>query len=206
MLGNGPDPACTADPDGVGDCGPCGLDHGFMACAAGTGEHEAFPDSDQVVEYYLAYTGGQDSGVVLSQYLAYVRAAGFYGHTVAAYAPVAVHDVPTLAFAVNAYDFALCGITVTQAMMQAFQDGRPWTTEMALGEPLGGHAVPAVGYCDEYLTVITWGRPQQVTWPAWHAMAGEAWAVITGELETAGSDDRGISLPALQADLSRLAA
>jgi hypothetical protein len=196
MLGN----------DQHGDCGPAGLEHGFIACAADTGEHEAFPTSDQVVEYYLAYTGGQDSGVVLSQYLAYVRSHGFYGHTVAAYAPVAVQDVPTLQFAVNAYDFALCGIAVTQAMMQASRDGQPWTTDMALGEPLGGHAVPAVGYSDEYLTVITWGQPQQIAWPAWHAMSEEAWCVLTGELDTAKGDGHGLGLAALQADLSRLAA
>ena len=62
-----------------------------------------------MVSYYLAYTGGQDSGVVLSQFLAYVRQHGFYGHSVAAYAPVAVHDVPTLCFAIDAYDFAYVG-------------------------------------------------------------------------------------------------
>ena len=188
-----------------GDCGPAALEHGFMSAAADTGEHEQFPDDQQCVDYYLAYTGGQDSGVVLSQYLAYVRQKGYYGHTVAAYAPVTVHDVPSLRFAVDAYDFAYCGITVTQAMMDAFDAGEPWTTATLEGPVLGGHCVPAVGYTDEYLTIVTWGKTQQVAWPAWHGMSEEAWAVIAGEEVSAGADGHGINLAALQADLSRLA-
>lgn len=187
-----------------GDCGVAGLEHGFEAAAADTDHAEAFPDQQQCVDYYLTYTGGQDSGVVLSQFLAYVRQKGYYGHTVSAYAPVSVHDVPTLQFCVDAYDFAYCGITVTQAMMDAFDAGQPWTTEMTQGQPLGGHCVPAVGYSDEYLTIVTWGKAQQIAWPAWHQMAEEAWAVLTGELVSAGDDGHGIDLAALQADLSRL--
>ena len=193
MLGN----------DQYGDCGVAGLEHGLEAAAADAGETEAFPDDQQAVSYYLTYTGGQDNGVVLSDYLAYVRQKGYYGHTVSAYAPVSINDVPTLQFAVNAYDFAYLGITVTQAMMDAFTAGQPWTTQMAQEQPLGGHCVPAVAYSDEYLTVVTWGKTQQVAWPAWHAMAQEAWAVIAGE--DAKGDGHGLNLAALQADLGRLA-
>lgn len=195
MLGN----------DQYGDCGPAGLDHGMMAAASDTSEHEAFPDDQQVIDYYLAYTGGQDNGVVLSDYLAYVRRDGFYGHTVAGYAPVTVHDVPTLQFATWAYDFAYLGINVTQAMMDAFDAGQPWTQETAQGEVLGGHCIPAVGYDSNFLYVVTWGKVQSVAWPAWHAIAEEAWAVITGEDVTAQADGHGLNLAALQADLSQLA-
>jgi hypothetical protein len=188
-----------------GDCGVAGLEHGFEAAAASTGEQEAFPGEQQCIDYYLAYTDGQDSGVVLSQYLAYVRRNGFYGHTVGAYAPVAVNDVPTLMFATWAYDFTYLGISVTQAMLDAFDAGQPWTTATLAGPVLGGHCVPAVGYDDQYLTVITWGQPQQIAWPAWHGMAEEAWCVLTGELASAGTDGHGLNLAALQADLSRLA-
>ena len=186
------------------DCGPCGLEHGFMAAAADTSEREMFPTEQQCVDYYLTYTGGQDSGVVLSQYLAYVRQRGFYGHYVAAYAPVAVHDVPTLQFTVDAYDFAYTGITVTQAMMDAFDAGQPWTTALTQGEPLGGHAIPVVGYDDSWLYAVTWGAVQRIAYPAWHQIAEEAWAVLSGELLCAKGDGHGVSLAALQADLSRL--
>jgi hypothetical protein len=190
--------------DQWGDCGVAGAAHGFQAAAADTGEAEAFPTADEVVSYYLQYTGGQDSGVVLSDFLAYVKQNGFYGHTVAAYAPVNVSDIPTLQFAVNAYDFAYTGITVTRAMEQAFGSGQPWTLGTAQGEPVGGHCVPIVGYDSTYLYCVTWGAVQPIAYSAWAHIASEAWAVITGEAVSAGTDGHGINLAALQADLGKL--
>ena len=190
--------------DTYGDCGVAGLNHGLMSAAAVTGETETFPDDEQIVDYYLGYTGGQDNGVVLSAYLAYVKKTGFFGHTVAAYAPVAVQDIPTLQFAVSAYDFAYTGITVTEAMQEAFQQGEPWTLDVLDSPIAGGHCVPIVGYDSNYLTVVTWGGTQQIAYSAWHYIASEAWAVISGELVAAKGDGHGINLAALQADLSKL--
>ena len=175
-----------------------------MAAAAITGETEAFPAAGEAVAYYLAYTGGQDTGVVLSDYLAHVRQAGYYGHTVAAYAPVTVADIPTLQFATWAYGFAYAGITVTEAMMTAFADGRPWDMAALDSPAAGGHCVPVTGYDDRFLYVVTWGSVQAITYPAWHRMADEAWAVLTGEIAAKGDNGRGVSLAALQADLGRL--
>ena len=193
--------------DQYGDCGVAGLNHGFMAAAADTREGESFPTADQVVSYYLNYTGGQDSGVVLSDYLGYVKGKGFYGHAVSAYAPVSVSDVNTLRFAINAYDFAYVGITVTSAMMNAAQGNAPWTwTLEEANDPdqVGGHCIPIVGYDSTWLYAVTWGNIARIAYPAWHQMGDEAWAVITGELASAYEDGHGISLAALQADLSKL--
>ncbi len=193
--------------DQYGDCGVAGLNHGFMAAAADTREGESFPTADQVVSYYLNYTGGQDSGVVLSDFLSYVKQNRFYGHSVAAYAPVSVSDVNTLRFAINAYDFAYVGITVTSAMMNAAQGNAPWTwTLEEANDPdqVGGHCIPIVGYDSTWLYAVTWGNIARIAYPAWHQMGDEAWAVITGELASAYEDGHGISLAALQADLSIL--
>jgi hypothetical protein len=190
--------------DTVGNCGTAGLEHGMMAAAAADKENEGFPTASEAVSYYLDYTGGQDNGVVLSQYLAYVKQQKFYGHAVAAYAPVSVSDIATLQFAVDAYDFAYAGITVYDAMMQATQNGQPWTMATAAGSIAGGHCVPIVGYDDQYLYVVTWGAVQAIAYPAWHRIAEEAWAVLTGEITAAGTDGHGINLGALQADLNRL--
>jgi len=196
MLGN----------DRYGDCGVAGLEHGFMADAAVLGLNEPPAADAQAIGYYLTYTDGADNGVVLSQYLAYVRQHGYFGHNVAAYAPVSVKDIPTLQFAVSAFDFAYTGIVVTQAMEEASADGRPWTLDDLDSPVAGGHCVPIVGYDTSYLYAVTWGTVQPIAYSAWHYIADEAWAVITGELTAANSDGRGIALPALQADLSRLEA
>lgn len=195
MLGN----------DTYGDCGVAGLQHGLEADATITHENESWATADQAVSYYLQYTQGQDSGVVLSQYLAYVRAHGYFGKHVHAYAPVAVNDIPTLQLATFMYGFAYTGIQVTSAMQLAFQNHQPWDGVAVSGPVIGGHCVPVVGYDDQFVYIITWGGVQAITYSAWHAIATEAWAIISGEFVARNGDGRGISLAALTADLDRLA-
>jgi hypothetical protein len=192
--------------DTKGDCGVAGVNHGFMADAAVAGLTETSPSDDEIVQYYLTYTGGQDTGVVLSDFLAYVRKQGFFGRTLSAYAPFSVHDIPTLHTAVWMYDFAYTGIKVTQPMMNANQAGQPWDLDDMFSEVIGGHCVPIVGYDKDFLYCITWGGVQRITYSAWHFMSDEAWALITGEFAAKGGDGRGVNLAALQADLNKLAA
>ncbi len=188
--------------DTYGDCGVAGVNHTFMAAAAVTDDTEQWPADDQIVSYYLAYTGGQDSGVVLADFLAYVKAHEFFGHSIQGYAPVGVHDVPTLQFAIDAYTAAYTGINVTSGMMAATKAGKPWTLGDMFSPVEGGHCVPLVGYDDSHLYCVTWGQVQAVSYPAWHFMSDEAWAVIPGEFKA--GDGRGIDLAALQADLSKI--
>jgi hypothetical protein len=165
-----------------------------------------FPSRQDVIDYYLTYTGGQDTGVVLADFLAYVRKTGFFGHTLKGYAPVAVHDIPTLHFAIWTYGNSYTGIKVTQAMMDAFQAGQPWDLDDMLSEVVGGHCIPIVGYDSQYLYAVTWGKVQPISYSAWHFMSDEAWALITGEFTAKGGDGRGVNLAALEADLNKLAA
>jgi len=211
-------PAVSPAPDGTpwgmdgndskGDCGVAGINHGFMSAAAAVKvtTREVWPDDQSIVNYYLTYTGGQDTGVVLADFLQYVKAKGFFGHTVQAYAPVAVHDIPTLQFAINAYTFAYTGIKVTSAMESKFQQGKPWTLTDLFSPVAGGHCVPLVGYDSDYLYCVTWGKVQPISYSAWHYISDEAWAVISGEFQTNQGDGRGVNLAALTADLAKLAA
>lgn len=194
MLGN----------DRYGDCGVAGLEHGFEADQTITGLKEREISDAQAVEYYLDYTNGIDTGVVLADFLAHVRANGYYDRTISAYAPIAVHDIPTLQTAVWLYGFAYSGIIVTAGMQQAFATGAPWDAEACSGPILGGHCVPVVGYDDQFIYIITWGGVQSITYSAWHSISSESWAVITGEFETKHGDGRGVSISALKSDLNKL--
>lgn len=207
-------PVVAAAPDGTawgmdgndtyGDCGVAGIEHGFKAADAVLNYPEQAPADQDVVNYYLTYTDGQDSGVVLADFLAYVKQTGFFGHSIEAYAPVGVHDVPTLQFAIDAFDFSYTGITVTDAMMQAHNDGKPWTLDDVYSPVDGGHCVPLVGYDNSWLYCITWGSVQPISYSAWHYISSEAWAVIPSEFTAKNGDGRGINLEALKADLPKL--
>ena len=194
MLGN----------DRYGDCGVAGLQHGFEADATITKTKERFATEQQTIDYYLKYTNGQDSGVVLSDFLNYVRKHGYYDQKITAYAPVATHDVPTLQTAIFMYGFAYAGITVTASMQKAFARHAAWDATACSGAIVGGHCIPVVGYDDHYLYVITWGGVQRITYSAWHNISTESWAIITSEFEAAHGDGRGVSISALKTDLNRL--
>jgi hypothetical protein len=189
--------------DAYGDCGVAGVQHGDMAVDLAAKTALAKVTDDQVVQYYLKYTGGEDQGVVLADFLAYVKKAGWFGHKLAAYAPVAISDFATLRFAINAYGYSYAGIAVTDLMMQAFQEGQPWTAATFQdGNVEGGHCVPLVGYDSQNLYAVTWGGIQAIEYSAWHLMSSEAWACIWGEIPQSGL--HGVNLKALQADLGRL--
>lgn len=190
--------------DRLGCCGVAGIDHGFKAVDAVLNYPEQSPSDQDVADYYLTYTNGQDTGVVLADFFKYVQVHGFFGHQVDAYAPVDVHDIPTLLFAIDAFDFCCTGITCTEAMLQAFHDGKPWTLDELSSPVAGGHCVPLVGYDSQFLYAVTWGGVQPIAYPAWHQMCLEAWAVISGEFTVNNSDGRGINLDALKADLLQL--
>jgi hypothetical protein len=192
--------------DVVGDCGVAGLQHGFMTDATITHEKEPNATDAQAKNYYFTYTGGVDSGVVLSQYLSYVRQHGYYGHSVDSFAPVAVHDVPTLRSSIFLFGFAYTGIIVTASMQRAFAARHPWTTAQLEEPPKGGHCVPLIGYDEKLVYCVTWGEIQPITWSAWHYMSSEAWAVVTGEFVARNGDGRGVNLAALRSDLDKLAA
>lgn len=189
--------------DTYGNCGIAGFHHGDMCVEYDTGTPVVPITADQLVQYYLTYTGGEDNGVVLADFLAYVKKTGFFGHTIAAYAPVSIQDIKTLQFAVNAYGYAYTGIQVTSGMEQATQEGRPWIpTDWDASQVLGGHCVPIVGYGLDELWVVTWGQLQSVSYAMWPLISTEAWAVISGEIAAKGN--HGISLASLQADLAQL--
>ena len=190
--------------DTHGDCGVAGYNHGCMAADAILNYPETVSSDDAIIQYYLTYTGGQDTGVVLADFLAYIRKTGFFGHTLEAYAPVGVHDIPAVQFTVNAFDFCYTGITVTDAMMTAFERGEPWDTPQLGSAAAGGHCIPLVGYDSQFLYCVTWGKVQPITYPCWHYCSTEAWALIPGEFAVENSDGRGINLDALKADLPRL--
>jgi hypothetical protein len=197
MLGNGPDPTCTTEPDGVGDCGFAGRQHYRMAKAAGYGQTETWETSDELVAEYLAYDHGQDDGVSLpAALLAWYKAGKILG-----FAPVDHSDPAAVDSAMLAFRGVYAGVNLTDDADQLFGAGQPWTT--ANGEqpdPDDGHCIVKV-YADGMGRDgwVTWGAFQQstVTWTG--ACLTEAFVIITREDEAAKVD-----MTALLADIEAL--
>jgi hypothetical protein len=201
MLGNGPDPTCTAAPDGVGDCTFAGRQHLKMSKAAFYGETETWETSDELVTEYLAYDDGQDDGAVIADLLLSWYKAG----KIKAFAPIDHADPAAVDSAMEAFRGAYCGVDLTDDADQLFSDGEPWT--VANGEqpdPDDGHCIvkvfadiaPEPDAGDGY---VTWGQFQKAT-AAWtQACLTEAWVIITTEDEAAKVD-----MTSLLADIEAL--
>ncbi len=136
MLGNGPDPACTSYPNGVGDCTFAGRQHYRMAKAAAGSETEQWESSNDLVAEYLKYDHGQDQGAQIADLLLYWYNAG----TILAFAPVDHTKPAEVDAAMAAFHGAYVGVNLTDDADSLFGEQQPWTT--ASGEqpdPNDGH-------------------------------------------------------------------
>lgn len=199
MLGNGPDPACTTHPDGVGDCTFAGRQHYRMAKAAAGSETESWETSDELVAEYLAYDGGQDEGANIADLLL----AWYQTGKILAFAPVDHTSPAQVDAAMQAFHGAYCGVSLTDDADQLFSDGMPWT--VADGEqpdPQDGHCiikVKAEGGAGRD-TWVTWGALQDST-PAWASEClEECWVLISQE----DADAAQLDITALRADIAAL--
>ena len=197
MLGNGPDPACTTHPNGVGDCTFAGRQHNKMAKAAAGGETEQWETSDQLVAEYLRYDHGRDEGANIADLLLFWYQTG----KILAFAPVDHTDPAAVDSAMAAFHGIYAGVNLPDNAEQQFGDGKPWTLAGEEPDPSEGHCIVKVGAdgsgCDSW---VTWGARQDsdTSWTA--ACLDEAWVLITAE--DAGA--AGLDVAALRADIDAL--
>ena len=198
MLGNGPDPACTTYPDGVGDCTFAGRQHYRMAKAAAYHETETWETSNALVAEYLAYDHGQDEGAVISDLLMAWYKAG----VILAFAPVDHTSPAAVDAAMQAFHGVYAGVNLTDDADQLFSEGQPWT--VANGEqadPNDGHCIVKVRADGHTLDGwVTWGaiQPSTLAWTS--TCLQEAWVIITPE----DAEAHGVDIAALRADIEAL--
>jgi hypothetical protein len=198
MLGNGPDPTCTTNPNGVGDCTFAGRQHYKMAKAGAGSETEQWETSDQLVAEYLSYDQGQDQGANIADLLLFWYQAG----KILAFAPVDHTSPKEVDAAMAAFHGAYVGVNLTDDADSLFGQGQPWTTaDGQQPDPNDGHCILKVGADGSQLdTWVTWGALQQST-PGWTAAClDEAWVVITQE----DADAANLDVAALRADINAL--
>ncbi|MGH3099267.1 MAG: hypothetical protein ACRDMV_25080 [Streptosporangiales bacterium] len=198
--------------DDWGDCVLAAIGHEIESRTHyGQGQTVEIPPQ-AVLDAYTAVTGfdpdagppGQnptDRGTNMQDALGYWRHTGVGGHTILVFAQV--DEENQIRQAVNLFGAVGLGITVTRDMMDDFDAGKPWTR--ASGQRLGGHAVPAVGYDDQYVYVVSWARIQPMTWACFRQCVEECWCSVTRDwLDSSGQDPQGLDLAKLGDDFTNL--
>jgi len=196
--------------DQVGCCTEAAAGHEIQnASTYGDGTTVTITDDDVLTAYarvsgYDPDDSSTDRGAILQDVYADWRKAGVGGHKILAFAEVEISDLTEVRHAVNTFGAVGLGIVVTRQMMDDVNAGRPWTR--AGWQPLGGHAVPVVGYDTHYAYVATWGRLQPMSWEVFRQVTEEGWVAILPEWlnDTSGLDPLGVDLHGLGEELASL--
>jgi hypothetical protein len=206
--------------DNLGDCTIAAAGHLIQEWTANTygGPGHVVGDADilkayEVVSGYNPKDPNSDSGAVELDVLNYWRKTGIGGHTIWAFASVDPKNVVHVKQATNLFGGLYLGISLPLAAQQLIDAAKPWdlvTSHLnGVWKPgsWGGHAVPIVAYDPNWITIVTWGKLQGVSWRFFEAYCEEAWAVLGGTDWMKGThpvSPNGFDLATLQADLKAL--
>ena len=197
--------------DRIGDCTTAAAAHMIEAWTeAGRGDAVELPESavlDAFEHVKLRDTLTGEEGAIELDVLRYWRATGIGGHRIGAYARVAVHDQRLVETA--AWLFG--GLYIGLQMPLSARGQQVWDWTGSLSGPArpgswGGHAVDVVRYDRNGLTVVTWGRLQELTWSFWNRYCDEAYCILSDDFLEKGNAPNGFDLAALEADLALVTA
>jgi len=186
--------------DAYGDCVYAGVGHHIMTWTANkTGEPHAVT-AEEIIAAYLSDTGG-DNGANILDTCKIWRSRGICGHRIWAFAAVEPQNHAMIRSAIDLFG----GIKTGVNLPRAWQDAEFWDTGKGRSyDPgtWGGHDVPIIAYNANFLTCVTWGQLQRLTWAAFDEYFDEAYAMISPEwIAPGGETPNGFDLPALHADL-----
>ena len=174
--------------DHYGDCTFAGIVHARMSTSTVLGVVETWPTDQEVVDAYLKYTNGVDSGAVLSDLLHYWSNNDLFGFRITAYTPTDHADLDELKSVIATYGVAYVGVRLPVPAEQQLANNQTWTltNRPADNNILGGHCIVLVRYNIDHVIAVTWGRTQTISWSWLQSYMTESWAIVTPEIVTCG--------------------
>jgi len=186
--------------DTYGDCTIAALAHAMTVYEALIGTHKIM-SSRAVVKLYFHLTGGVDSGLNELDVLNYWRQHRVTGDKIITYVSINPKNHTHVQQAIQLFGGVYLGFQVQQNCKQQFLKREEWTPAPLTND---GHAVYAVEYDQNGLTVLTWGNTQQATWAWWDECVDEAYAILPPEAEESGFAP-GFKFTLLKTDLDAVA-
>lgn len=183
--------------DTLGDCTIAGLAHAVTTYRGMVGQQVIMSKGD-VVKLYMKLTGGKDSGLNELDVLNYWRKHAVTKDKILAYVSIDPKNHTHVEQAITLFGGVYLGFQVQQNCVQEFDARQPWTPGPLTND---GHAVFAVGYDQNGVTVLTWGNTQQGTWAWWDECVDEAYAILPQEAKDPKFAP-GFNIAQLQTDLA----
>jgi hypothetical protein len=186
--------------DTLGDCTIAALAHAITVYRGKIGTDKIMSKL-AIVKLYYHLTGGPDSGLNELDVLNYWRTHKVATDEILAYVKIDPKNHAHVQQAIQLFGGVYLGFQVQQNCVQEFDARQPWTPGPLTNE---GHAVYAVGYDANGVTVLTWGNTQQGTWAWWDECVDEAYAILPPEAKDPKFAP-GFNITQLQADLAAVA-
>lgn len=185
--------------DTLGDCTIAGVAHAITVYHGLLGAQDIM-SNQAVVSLYEKLTGGQDTGLNELDVLKYWRTSKVSGDEILAFASIDPKNHTHVEQAVKLFGGVYLGFQVQQNCIPDFDARKPWTPGPLTQD---GHAVFAVAYDQNGVTVLTWGNTQQGTWAWWDECVDEAYAILPPEAKNPAFAP-GFDITQLQADLQQV--
>jgi len=139
--------------DTLGDCTIAAVAHA-VTTYRGLVKNQHIASKQAVVKLYLHLTGGLDTGLNVLDVLNYWRQTKAFGDNILAYISIDPKNHTHVEQAINLFGGVYVGFQVQQNCVQEFDARKPWTPGPLTSD---GHAVFAIGYDQNAVTVLTWG-------------------------------------------------
>jgi hypothetical protein len=143
--------------------------------------------------------------------LKYWRRSGLDQHKVQAFTSLSLADHGEARSAVYVLGGLYIGIALPDFAVHGDMLAVPWVVPAAgpvgsaAPDPSNGHCIPAVGFDDAQLWVVTWGALKSMSWAFYDAYVDECYGIVSGDvLEASGTSPQGFDLATLEKDLSQL--
>ncbi len=198
--------------DHYGDCTCAAAGHMIEEWTANTSKEKILTDH-AILKAYKHFAGDDpDAGANMLDVLNYWRQTGIGGDKITAFAGLEPQNHVQLRDSVWLFGTCYIGVALPDFAVPADTDFLtiPWEVPAggAVGEaapnPNNGHCIPAVGYDQRFIYVVTWGALKTMTWQFYDAYADEAFAVLSQDWidEKHGAAPNGFDMMALRQDLA----
>jgi len=186
--------------DQYGDCTIAAVAHAITVYE-GIIAKRAVMGVKSVERTYFHLTGGTDSGLNELAVLNYWQSHMVGREKILAFTSIDPKNHEHIIQAIQLFGGVYLGFQVQQDCIQEFDNRVPWTPGPLLNE---GHAVYAVAYDPNTVTVLTWGSTQLGTWAWWDECVDEAYAILPPDAKNPDFAP-GYNITQLLADLADVA-
>lgn len=195
----------------IENCTCAAAGHFVMTWTSNTGRMIR-PKNEVILETYRALTGynpktgKNDTGACLIDVLKYWRKYYIDGHKIFAYALVDHKSPKQIKQTVYLFGGCYAGLRLPESAKKQHVWKVPPKGATGKGAPgsWGGHCVLVIGYDNNGLKMITWGKEKTMTWDFFETYCEETYAVFSEDFIKNNKTPVGIDVNALKKDVEAL--